>query len=104
MNLADMMTLITFFGCPVAIEVGAFSGRAGWFTLLFIALGIIVSFGCSCCVRSLAYFLLFAAGKQSKNWLCALWLFGYLFAPMIAAFGFIILTGGLSAWLARLLF
>jgi len=101
MNLADMMTLITFIGCPVAAGLAAASEKAGWFSLLFVALGVALGFGCSYLVRGVSYLLLFGGCKQQKAWLSVPLFLGYMFVPMIAAFGFIALAGGLSAWLAR---
>jgi len=101
MNLADMMTLITFIGCPVAAGVAAASEKAGWFSLLFAALGVALGFGCSYCVRGVSYLLLFSSCKQPKAWLSVPLLLGYMFVPMVAAVGSIALAGGLSAWLAR---
>lgn len=101
MNLADMMTLITFVGCPVAAGLAAASEKAGWFTLVFIAFGVGLGFGCSYCVRAISYLILFASCKQKRIWLSVPLFLGYMFVPMIAAFGFLTLTGGLSAWLAK---
>jgi hypothetical protein len=101
MNLADMMTLITFVGCPVAAGLAAASEKAGWFTLLFIAFGVALGFGCSYCVRTVSYLILVASCKQSKVWFSVPLFLAYMFVPMIAAFGSLALTGELSAWLAK---
>lgn len=103
MNFADMMTLIAFIGCPVAAGVAAASEKAGWFSSLFVALGVALGFGCSYCVRGVSYLLLFSSCKQPKAWWSDPLFLGYLFVPMVAAFGFIALAGGLSAWLASYL-
>lgn len=101
MNLADMMTLITFVGCPVAAGLVAASEKAGWFTLLFVAFGAALGFGSSYCVHAVSYRILFASCKRTKVWLSVPLFLAYMFVPMIAAFGFMALTGGLSAWFAK---
>jgi hypothetical protein len=103
-NLADMMSLITLVGCPIAAGLSAASQKAGWFTLLFVAFGIALGFGCSFCVNRVSYLILFASCKQKKALFHAPLFLGYLFIPMILAFGFMALTGGLAAWLAKYIF
>ena len=101
MNLADMMTLLTLVGCPVAAGLAAASEKAGWFTLIFVAFGVALGFGCSYCVRAVSYLILFASCKQKKVWLSAPLFLAYMFVPMVAAFGSWALAGGLSAWFAK---
>jgi hypothetical protein len=77
MNLPDMMTLITFIGCPVAAGLTAASEKAGWFSLLFVALGVALGFGCSYLVRGVSYLLLFGGCKKQKAWLSVPLFLGY---------------------------
>jgi len=101
MNLADLMTVLTFLGCPVAAGLAAASEKAGWFTILFIAFGAAMGFAGRYCVGRLAYLLLFACCKQSRAWLSAPLFAAYMFAPMIAALGMMGLTSELTSWLVR---
>ena len=101
MNLADMMTLITCIGCPVAAGLAAASEKAGWFTALFVVLGVALGVGSAYCVRVVSYTVLFASCKQSKAWLGVPLLLAYMFLPMFCALGFLALSGGISGWLAK---
>jgi hypothetical protein len=102
-NAADLATVITFLGCSLIAPIVAVSEKAGWFAILFIALGVAIGLGAGYCVRSLAYFLLASGSSQSeaRPWLGWPLLLAYIIIPMIAATGAIAVTGGLAVWLAR---
>jgi len=101
MNLADMMTMITLFGCPAAAGLIASSEKAGWLSILFICFGALIGFAGSYGVKSLSYLILFSGCKQSRGWASGLLFVEYMFIPMIVACGAIGLTATLTGWLVR---
>jgi len=99
MNLADMMTLATLLGCPLAAGVVAAHERAGWFSALFVAVGILLGLACSYCVHAVSYLILTTSCRQ-KTWLMALLFIAYLIVPGLLALGLVLLTGCATQWLA----
>jgi type IV secretory pathway VirB2 component (pilin) len=87
MNASDLATVMTILGCPVAAGFAAVDARAGWFTPLFVIIGLALGFAASYGVRWLAYLLLAACGSMSKTWIGWPLLFAYTLLPMIAALG-----------------
>ncbi len=101
MNAADLATVIAFFGCAIAACIAADSGKTGWFTVLFIALGLGIGLGAGYCVRRLGYFLLDVGASRSKAWAGWLLIIIYMLAPLTAALVAVLGTGALIAWLVR---
>lgn len=101
MNLADTATLLTVVGCPLAAGISAASEKAGWLTLLFVALGAGLGYGGGYCVRAVSYWLLFTGCKQPKPWLSAAGIIAYMLIPMFLTIAFTGLSAGLTGWLVQ---
>jgi len=100
MNVADLATLLAFFGCPAVAGLVA-ARQAGWFTILFVVLGLAVGFAAAVGVHKLAYRLLEACLHPVRGLSGMALLFGYMLVPVMAAFGAMVVTGWSTAWLVR---
>jgi hypothetical protein len=101
MNAADLATVLTVFGCGGVAGLVAASEKAGWFTVLFVAVGLVVGFGCAAGVHKLAYRLLDVAGRQTRAASGWAWLLAYTLLPLMAAFAAMALTGWLAFVIVR---
>jgi hypothetical protein len=87
-NHADMSTLGAFVAAPLVAGITAWNAHAGWFTLIFVILGLVGGFIISYLVRSAAYLILNAGVSQTRVWIAAPLLLIYMLLPVaIAAFG-----------------
>jgi len=101
MNNADMMMLVTILGCPAAAGFVAASQKAGWFTLLFVILGLAIGLAFGFVVSKTAYRILNSCGKQSRALLGWASVFAYLLVPLVLAFGAMAITGWLTLVFVR---
>jgi len=98
MNLADLVTLLTFIGCAVGAGIGSAVNGAGWLTNIFFIAGILLGACCALAVRWFAYALLHAKTKGRFGEFGSL--IAYMFIPCFAGAGFVIGVSTLSAWIA----
>lgn len=102
MNAAELSTAITVLGCPAAAVLAAASEKAGWFTVLFVAVGLAIGVAAGYGVRLLAGLLLAAAGgSHSRAWVGWTLLFAYTIVPMALAVGGILIICGITVWMVR---
>jgi hypothetical protein len=101
MNAADLATFLTVCGCAGVAGLVAASEGAGWFTVLFIAAGLAIGFGCAAGVHKLAYRLLDVAGRQTKAASGWAWLLAYTLLPLMSAFAAMALSGWVTFVIVR---
>jgi hypothetical protein len=100
MNFADLMAVMTLLMCPTAAGCAALADKAGWITILYVALGAGVGYACAHGVGRLAYWLL-AVDCSTKAWLQWPMLIAYIIFPAIAMTGAVLGTGLLIDCLIR---
>jgi len=98
-NLAELSTIITIFGCPLAAGMSAASEKTGWLTVVYVGCGATIGLGAGFGVHKLAYFLL--RQGRSNSWIGRTFSLAYMYLPMSTAMGAILATGCLAEWLAR---
>jgi hypothetical protein len=74
----------------------AASQKAGWFTLLFVILGLAIGLAFGFVVNKTAYRILNSSGKRSRALLGWALVFAYLLVPLVLALGAMAITGWLT--------
>jgi hypothetical protein len=101
MNLADISTLFTLLGCPIAAALSAGPYKAGWLIVIFVVFGLAVGIAGSYVVRRLACSILFASCKVKTAWAGVPLFRAYMVVPLAGTFGFISLTVGGTVWVMK---
>ena len=100
-NHADSTTLGAFLGCPIIAGLTAASEQAGWFTILFVAAGLVVGSGVAYGVRKVAYLILNVGASQSNPWVGWPLLIAYCVLPVAISVGGMIVSRWGTIWLVR---
>lgn len=99
-NAADLATVVTLLGCVLGGLLAAAATKAGWFTVVFVAISLVAGIGFSRVVHKLAYWLLFLAHGQKRGFRGWAMLFAYTLIPLVAAFAAVAVTGVLIGWIS----
>jgi len=104
MNFIELVAWIVVLGCPVTAGLVAAMEKAGWFTILFVAIGLAVGYASAMGIGWLSYILTSAEDRYSNSfWSCGLFI-AYILIPPMAAFGAMAVTGWVTVFIIKLLF
>ncbi len=100
LNHADLTTILAFIFCPIVAGAASLKANApAWLAVVFVVAGLAVGFALASVIRRVAYAVLLAGHRQTRN---PLWPGGLAMLAYVIVAQAILVAGCAGVWFATL--